>query len=256
MFVRRVAWGLLGILVTLGAWQAMATWSPLGGSTLPTATESFASTFALLGRSDTWVAIGMTLLVALIGLLISLVLGVILGFLIATSEVIMYATRFVIEFLRPIPPIVVLPVVVLVLGPTGQMSVFLILFGCLLTIAVQTAAGVENTDPLALDTARSFGMSRLETMGRVILPSALPFIGTALRITAPGALLIAVVAGLLGGGPGLGFSLVQAQIAGDRPRLFGYVIILGILGLLIQGLTEQGERRLLRWHPQFRAATA
>lgn len=253
MRLRRVAWGAGGILVALVAWQAFATWGPFGGSTLPTATESFAAAVEMLGLAETWSAIGQTLAIALIGLLIALVLGVVIGLLIATSETIMYATRFIIEFLRPIPPIVILPVAVLVLGPTGQMSVFLILFGLSLGIAVQTAAGVENVDPLALDTARSYGMSRLETMGRVILPSALPYIGTAFRIAAPAALLIAVVAGLLGGGPGLGFSLVQAQLAADRPRLFGYVIILGVLGLAIQLLTEQGERRLLRWHPQFRS---
>src|SRR5699024_2336880 len=130
----------------------------------------------------------------------------ILGIGIGVSPLAMHVTRVTLEFLKPIPPIVILPVVVLVLGPTMNMGLFLVLFGCFIAIAVQAEAGVYDTDPVARATGQSYGLSKSAILGNIVLPSALPYIGTALRVNAPTSLIVAVVAGLLGGGPGLGQS--------------------------------------------------
>jgi ABC-type nitrate/sulfonate/bicarbonate transport system permease component len=127
-----------------------------------------------------------------------------------------------------------------------------VFIGCFVSIVVQASAGVFDTDPVAKATGQSYGLSRGEILWSIVLPSALPYIGTAVRVAAPTALIVAVVAGLIGGGPGLGQSLVQTQITGNQPRLFAYVLVLGILGLVVQGLSQWGERRLLHWHPQYR----
>lgn len=244
--------GAFGIVCALGAWQLAATVGPLSASPLPAATEALGEAVRMLGTAQLWQAIGDTLGMALVGLVLAVVVGVLLGVAIGTSPVAMHATRVPLEFLKPIPPIVILPVVVLVLGPTANMGTFLVFFGCVIAIAVQSAAGVFDTDPVARATARSYGMGDAEILGRVVLPSALPYIGTAVRVAAPTSLVVAVVAGLLGGGPGLGQSLLLAQISGNQAQLFAYVVILGVLGLLIQGLSQQGERMLLHWHPQYR----
>jgi ABC-type nitrate/sulfonate/bicarbonate transport system permease component len=132
------------------------------------------------------------------------------------------------------------------------MSLFLVVFGCLLPIVMQTVDGVQGTDPVARDTARSYGMGEGEILARVVLPSAMPYIGTAMRVAAPAALVVTVVAGLLGGGPGLGQNIYQAQAAGDYAGLYGLVIVLGVLGLLFQGATRLAERRVLHWHESYR----
>jgi ABC-type nitrate/sulfonate/bicarbonate transport system permease component len=246
--------GAAGVVAALCVWQIAATVGPLAGSPLPSATSAIAAMLQLTTTSAMWQATAVTVAMALGGLVIAILVGVPLGVGIGTSPLAMHATRVPLEFLKPIPPIVILPVVVLVLGPTAGMGVFLVFFGSFVAIAVQAAAGVFDTDPVARATARSYGMGRGETLWRIVVPSALPYIGTAVRVAAPTALIIAVVAGLLGGGPGLGQSLLLAQIGGNRDDLFGYVLILGILGLVIQGLSQWGERRLLSWHPQYRKA--
>ena len=73
-----------------------------------------------------------------------------------------------------------------------------------------------------------------------------------MRVAAPAALVVTVVAGLLGGGPGLGQNIYQAQAAGDYAGLYGLVIVLGVLGLLFQGATRLAERRVLHWHESYR----
>jgi len=243
--------GALGVIITLFVWQAAsANMGPV--APLPSATAVIAKTLELLLTAGLWESTAVTVLMAVVGLAIAIVIGVIVGIAIGTSPVAMHATRVPLEFLKPIPPIVILPVVVLVLGPSVEMGIFLAFFGCFVSIVVQSAAGVFDTDPVARATARSYGMGRVETLARIMLPSALPYIATAVKVCAPTALIVAVVAGLLGGGPGLGQSLLLAQMSGNREALFAYVIILGLLGLVFQGVSQWGERSLLHWHPQHR----
>ena len=240
-----------GIAVALIAWQLAAT-AKVAGNALPQATTVFTTLAGILGSTTFWAAVGSTIGIALFALGMSAVAGVVLGLLVGSFETIRYATLAVLEFLKPVPPIVVLPLAVLVLGPTAEMSLFLVVFGCFLPIVMQTVDGVQGTDPVARDTARSYGMSSAEILFRVVLPSALPYIGTAMRVAAPAALVVTVVAGLLGGGPGLGQSIYQAQAAGDYATLSALVIVLGVLGLLFQGATRLAERRVLHWHESYR----
>ena len=240
-----------GIAAALALWQLVAT-GPMAGGPLPPVTEVLVQVAGLLAGGTFWAALAETLVIALAGLAAAAAAGVVLGVLIGSFEPFRYATLAVLEFLKPIPPIVILPVVVLVLGPTTQMSWFLVFFGCVLPIIMQTVAGVHDADPVTLDTARSYGLGRMEILARVTLPSAMPFIGTAMRVAAPAALVITVVAGLLGGGPGLGLSIYQAQAGGDYPTLYAYVVVLGVLGLIFQGASLLAERRVLHWHASYR----
>lgn len=250
--VRPLLVGGLGVLLAIGAWQLASMIGPLAESPMPSAGEAITAMFHLLTTVELWLSTLDTLVIAVLGLLAAIVIGVALGIAIGSSPLIMHATRVIVEFFKPIPPIVVLPIVVLVLGPTPAMGIFLVIIGCTIAIAVQTAAGVFDTDPVRMATGETFGLSRQEVLRRIVLPSALPYIGTAVRVAAPTSLIVAVVAGLLGGGPGLGQSLLQAQLAGNQPELFAYVLILGLLGLVFQGASSLIESRILHWHPQFR----
>ncbi|WP_138413199.1 ABC transporter permease [Sinomonas gamaensis] len=246
-----LAAGVGGVAAALLLWQAASGARAAGGS-LPSVGSVATDLGALAGSPDFWSALAQTVGIALLGLAASGLGGIVVGILVGSFEPVRYATRAALEFLKPIPPIVILPLVVLILGPTGQMSWFLVFLGCLLPIVMQTVDGVHSTDPVARDTARSYGMKPVEILVRIVLPSAMPYIGTAMRVSAPAALIITVVAGLLGGGPGLGQSLYLAQAGGDYPTLYALVIVLGILGLLFQLGTRVAERRLLHWHESYR----
>lgn len=243
--------GTLSVVSAIIVWQLIAT-SGQFGSALPKASDSLGAAILLLAKADTWIAIGVTVATALVGLLISSVLGIALGIFLGTSKIFTAATKVVIEFLKPIPPIVILPVVVLVLGPKIDMAVFLVIFGCLLPIAVQTAAGVMETNPVALDTARSFQLTHFQTLMRVVLPSSSPFIANSIRVNAPASLIIAVVAGLFGGAPGLGYLLFRAVQTANSVQIFALVLIMGVIGLVFQYGSLALEKKILPWQPAFR----
>lgn len=249
--VARIGLGVLGAALLLGLWQITAL-NGVFGDGLPTFTATAAELAGLLARPDFWAQTWVTIWLAAAGLVVSLVAGILLGLLVGTITWVRYATLAVTEFLKPIPPIVVLPLCVMIWGPTSTMALVLVLIGTVLSTAIQVIAGVNDTDPVAMNTARSFGMGPAARLWHITLPSASPYIGTAVRIGAPSALIIVVVAGLLGGAPGLGSAIYGAQAAGDYPQVYALVLVLGVLGLLSQVGSAAIERRALHWHPAFR----
>lgn len=242
--------GILGVTGALMVWQLTAWRSE--GSALASPQETLQALVDALSTADFWQSLGMTLAVSGQGFFLAIVVGVPLGILIGWFPAIGNAARVPLEFLKPIPPIVIMPSVILILGPTQDMARFLIFYGCLLPIVYQTAVGVKEVDPVSLDTGRSYGMSKAEIVCRIVFPSASAFIGTALRIAMPTALIVAVVAGMLGGGPGLGKDIFLALGAGQYGHLYALVVVLGVLGLIVQSVGEWTEGRLLHWHTSYR----
>src|SRR5437870_4483822 len=123
-----------------------------------------------------------------LGLAIATVLAVPIGILLGASDFAASAFRVPIEFLRPIPSAVLIPLLFLTLGTRLRSEVFLATFGAFWPLLVQTMYGVHDVDPLALETARSFKVGRLERLRRVTFPTAVPYIATGLRISSTVAL--------------------------------------------------------------------
>jgi ABC-type nitrate/sulfonate/bicarbonate transport system permease component len=190
------------------------------------------------------------------GLGIATVLGVPLGIAIGSSRTVYRATRTLIEFLRPVPSVALIPVAILVYGAGLESKVFLAAFAAFWQLLVQTVYGVQDVDPVATDTARSFGFSRRERLQRVALPSALPYIATGLRIASSVALILAVTAELVIGSQGLGRQINIARSGGNVELMYALIIATGLLGWLLNGFFLAVERRALHWHESQRSTAA
>ena len=150
------------------------------------------------------------------------------------------------------PSAVLIPLLFLTLGTTLKSEVFLAAFGAFWPLLVQTIYGVRDVDPVAIDTARSFGVGRLERLYRITLPSAMPYIATGLRISSTVALILAFTAELFMGMPGLGQAMNYAQSYGLNDQLYALAIATGFLGLAVHFVMAALERRVLHWHPSQR----
>jgi NitT/TauT family transport system permease protein len=185
-----------------------------------------------------------------IGLAIAVGGGVPVGLLLGSVPVLNTAVRAVVEFLRPIPSVALIPLVSLILGSGQTTEVTLIVYAAAWPVLFNTIYGLQDVDPVAKETMRTFGFGRLAVIWRVSLPSAAPFIATGVRLAAAIALILAVGTEILSGfGQGLGTFIAQAQqsIDGTKDVLAGTVWT-GALGLLVNVVLVQGERRLFRWH--------
>jgi ABC-type nitrate/sulfonate/bicarbonate transport system permease component len=246
----------VAVLCALALWELVVGIGLLSEDHVPSMTATLVELADLLGDADFWSAVGSTLEGWALGLGIAAALAIPLGILIGSSPLAYRSVRFVVEFLRPIPSVALVPLAVLIYGVGLESKVFLAAFASFWPLFVQTLYGVQDVDPVATDTARSFGLGRFERLWRIKLPSAVPYIATGLRISSAVALILAVTAEIVIGSAGLGRSINVARSSGAIELMYALIITTGLLGWLLNVLTTQAERRVLHWHPSHRQVAA
>lgn len=243
---------LLSIVAALAVWELISRAGLIAERDLPSMSSSFGELWSMMKTSDFWIAFGQTVRGWAIGLGLATVLAVPIGIALGSSEFAAHALRVPIEFLRPIPSAALIPLLFLTLGTNLNSEIFLATFGAFWPLLVQTMYGVRDVDPIAVDTARSFGVPRFERLYRITLPSAVPYIMTGLRISSTVALILAFTAELFMGTPGLGQSLNYAEAYGLTNEVYALALATGFLGVGIHFAMAALERRVLRWHPSQR----
>jgi ABC-type nitrate/sulfonate/bicarbonate transport system permease component len=247
-----VGLGVLGIVAVLGMWEMIPRLGLANPLYLPPA-SSVLHVFAIeLTRSHFWVSMGQTIHAWGIGLAIATVLGATVGFALGLSRFLRDATHSTIEFLRPVPSVALIPVAVLLFGTKLESALVIIVYACFWQVLIQVLYGVTDVDPVALDTARSYGFSPLQTLRYVVFPTALPFLFTGLRLASAIALILAITAGLVIGTPGLGSDIALARSGGAVEGLYALVLVTGLIGVAINIGFRQIEKRLLSWHTSSR----
>ncbi|MCN9243669.1 ABC transporter permease subunit [Streptomyces sp. RY43-2] len=252
---RDVGLGVLGVLLAFGACEAVSRAGIVRRTYLPPASEVLARAVELAGDSAFLDGIGATVRAWALGLTLACVIAVPLGLLLGSVPVVEAAMRAIVEFLRPLPSVALIPLVSLLLGSGTRTEVTLIAYASVWPILFNTMYGLRESEPLAKDTLRAFGFGRAAVLWRVELAGAAPFIAAGVRISAAVALVLAVATELLSGfGEGLGIFIAQAQLATDGTRdVLAGVVWAGALGLVVNGVLVWGERRLFPWAPERRA---
>jgi ABC-type nitrate/sulfonate/bicarbonate transport system permease component len=204
-----------------------------------------------------WHAIWGTVTGWSLALALAVALAVPTGVVLGMSKWAYRFTHVTIDVLRPLPSIALLPLLLLLIHVSLELKVYIVAFAAFWPMLFQTIYGVRDVDPVAYDMARSYRLSRAQRFRHLILPTALPYIGTGLRISSIAALNACVAAELILGGSGLngigpaggiGSGVFLAQLAGRYTRMWVYVVTAGIVGLLVNVLFGRLERRLLFWH--------
>ncbi|MET9592642.1 ABC transporter permease [Streptomyces sp. NPDC006516] len=203
-----------------------------------------------------WAALGETLTGWSVGLLIATVLGVAAGTVINGVPNLRRATASTIEFLRPIPSVALIPLAVLLYGTDLRSTLLLVVYAAFWQILVQVLYGAQDVDPVADETARSYGLSARARIRHVVWPTALPYVMTGIRLAASVALILAVTAELVIGSPGLGSRIAVAQTSQAVPDMYALVVVTGLLGLIVNVGARAVERRALAWHQSVRGEAA
>jgi ABC-type nitrate/sulfonate/bicarbonate transport system permease component len=183
-----------------------------------------------------------------IGYLVASALGVVIGVLTGAYKGLFETLDPFFEFLRAIPPPIIIPVGLLLLGIGDAMKILVIAFGVFWPVLLNSADGARSVSQERLDTATNFGLSRFETIRRVVFPSALPGIFAGLRVGLALALIMVVVSEMIGSTNGLGYYILDAQRTFAVPQMFGGILLLAILGYVLNNLFLVLESKVLSWH--------
>jgi NitT/TauT family transport system permease protein len=184
-----------------------------------------------------------------IGLALATLISVPLGILIGTSELAYKMTSPVIEFMRPIPSVALIPLAILLWGQGFSMKIILVAYATTWPILFNTVYGVHDVDPIAVQTARCFGLKRSAILWRISFPSAAPLIFTGIRISASIGLIVVIGSELLASADsGIGSYILFVSLnGGHMDSVLAGAAIAGIVGVLINSLFGMIDRRVFAW---------
>lgn len=242
-FVRRIA-VVLGLPVALVAiwWFASAGSTDFYRPSLQRIMQAFAETWF----GPRLVEEVLPSLVRLaIGYAIALVAGVAVGVAIGSSARTRAVTEPVLEFLRAVPPPILVPIIMLFAGIGDAMKVIVIVFGCVWPILLNTVEGVRAIDEVLADTCRIY---RVKPLRHLVLRAASPQIVTGARQALAIGIILMVISEMIAASSGLGFTVVQFQRGFQIPEMWSGVLLLGLIGVLLAGLFHLAERRILVWY--------
>ncbi|HUI13372.1 MAG TPA: ABC transporter permease [Xanthobacteraceae bacterium] len=183
-----------------------------------------------------------------VGYVAAAFIGIAVGIPVGASRNLRNVLEPVLEFLRAIPPPVLVPVLILFTGIGNEMKALVIVFGCIWPVLLNTVAGVRSLDEVLAETVRSYRIGRLSRLWHFVLPGASPQIFTGLRQALPIGIILMVVSEMFAASDGIGFSLVQYQRTFAIPEMWSGIILLGIIGIVLSLIFRIVEARMLGWY--------
>jgi NitT/TauT family transport system permease protein len=245
--------GLSGIIAVLLLWQAVPYLVRLdaGSKLFFTPPSDVAITlWQLFASGDIWQPLGVSASGFAIGLGIAILIGLPLGVLIGRSETLNALCDPFITAFNATPRLVFLPLVLLWFGLGLWSKVVIVAFGAVFPLLINTHEGIRNSDRLLINVVRSFGAKEWDIVRLVVVPNALPYIITGLRLAIGRAVLGVVVSEFFGSDQGLGVMMVRAASQYKVDLVFAGMIVFMSLSLAMTSVVKMIETRLGRWRPQ------
>lgn len=248
---RSLGWAAVGLFIL--SWQiiAVATHTHF----MATFTSSAASFWQILTGPDLMGQVLPSVERTLIGFAAASAAGIVLGLVIGTFQSLDAWARPTIEFMRALPPPLIIPVAMLLVGVSSKLIVLVIIFGSFWPVLINTIDGARRVEPLYLETARSLQVPKRAVLRSIVMPASLSMIMAGLRIALSTALIMMVLGEMLSSSTGIGYLVLLSQQTFNVPATYGGVLVLGGLGLLFEAVFLVVERRVLWWSAEFRGGT-
>jgi NitT/TauT family transport system permease protein len=243
----RFALPIIVILLLIAIWWFVVVYND--SAIFPTPWQVVTGAFELAQDGTLWEHIAASLFRVGAGFGLALLIAIPLGLWMGWVRGVFYMLNPLFQMLRPISPIAWIPIAILWFGVGDVSPIFLIFISSVFPMIVQTASGVHTIDRRYLRAAANFGVSRSVLFGRVVIPAVLPEIIVGMRIGIGVAWLVVVAAEMIALRSGLGYLIMDSRNAGNRYDLVvASMIIIGMIGLLLDGITRLLERlKTVKW---------
>jgi NitT/TauT family transport system permease protein len=227
------------------AWDLALRTGAVDFETIPGPSETVGAWREVIASGELTTALRHTMGVFLQSFVVASVAGVVLGVAIGVSRAAYAYLHGVLEFLRFVPPVALIPVVLLITGFTDRSEVLVAGFASLWPVLLNTATGVESVDPQLRELGRSLSMSRAQLLRKLVLPAAVPMIAVGLRLAMSLCLIMVITTEIVAIPRGLGRQLVTASSTLRPDQVYAYVLTIGVLGVLANLAFRALERRFL-----------
>lgn len=240
--------GLLPLALFLIVWQFV---QPGPSPYFPAPIEWWRAGIRLAHQTDLVSAFLSTASTFAAGLALAMTSGAVIGIGIGASPLLSRALQPLLEFMRAIPPPAIVPVAGLLIGYNEPMKLVVVVLAALWPILLNVAASVREIDPLLLDVARSFRISRWAAIRRIIVPSIVPPLLLGARVALPLTIIVSLLVEMLTSMPGIGAIMMQSQRNFQSSEVYALLVLVGLFGLLINDAFLLIESLILRhWPPR------
>jgi NitT/TauT family transport system permease protein len=230
---------------------ALTLWEIAAGNVDPvlftSPTKVAAAAYHMILSGELWTYLWPSLVVLAIGFALAVVFGIAIGLLLARFWVLDVALNVYITFLYSIPSVALVPLIVLWAGFETTAKVIILFLFAFFPMVINTYQGVKSVDPKLLEVGRAFRCSEGQLWAHIVLPAALPFIVTGLRLALGRALIGMVLADLYTAISGIGYLIVRTASTYQVDKMFVPIVTLGLLGVTFTGLLRLAERYVAPW---------
>ena len=240
------AWLLLSLLAAMLLWVVLSQ-NPVTARSFSPPWVTFAAIQTMISRGVLFQDIASSLISAGIGFALGFFIGVPVAFLMAWYRPVRYILEPWIQFIRNIPPLAYVPLVVISAGIGRRPQIIVICLAPLLPTCVNVFQGVIHVDVTLIKAARVLGANDTVLFVKVIFPATTPFIITAIRLGISAALTTLIAAESTGAIAGLGMRIKTLSTTFDTPPMLLYIIIVGVIGMIAEKVLKFFERRLTSW---------
>ena len=240
------AWMLLSFATAMILWYVLSI-NPQTARSFPNVVVTINSVTTMIERGVFWTDIGSSLISVLAGFGIGFVLSLPIAILMAWYKPVRNIIEPWIQFIRNIPPLAYVPLVVISAGVGRKPQIIVITIATFLIMTVTIYQGVVNIDETLIKAARVLGASDKHIFLKVIAPATLPFIITAIRLGSSTALTTLIAAESTGAVAGLGMRIRSLNNSFESEPMLLYIIIIGIIGMLVEKFVKFLERRFTGW---------
>lgn len=237
-------------IILLIVWELLSQNGYFNVSILPPPSMLFNTLAEMITSTELLEHSFISIIRVLEGFIIGSTLAVTFGILLGFNKKLEHSLSLIIGFLRPIPTLAWIPLLILWLGIDEASKVTLIAIGTFWTVFVSVTQGIKYVDKQLLEVAYILEKNRWTLLTKVILPSALPSIFSGLRAGIDMAWRSVVGAELIAASAGLGFLISYARDVSQTDVIFVGIFAIGFIGITIEGIIKQVEKRLLRWNMQ------
>lgn len=247
---RRAAITAISIAAAILAWAAFAA-NFAYPDLVPTPSETLKTATQMIESGDLFTHVGASLERVLVGYFAGCILGVLSGALIGRVKIVGQFAEPLLQLMRPISPVALVPLSIIWFGIGDMSRYFIIFYGVVIIMIMNTAAGVSATPNIRLNAARCLGASRLQIFRRIIIPSAVPYILTGMRVSLGFAFMGIVAAEMIAAQSGIGYLIMQSRMLLRTDIMFVGLVTLGVLGAIIDGSFKIAIDRTMKRYMEY-----
>ncbi len=237
---------VVSIAILILIWQVLYSVSNYSSALFPSPRMAFAALIEMAQKGILFENIRTSMVRFAAGYISSVVIAVLLGLLLGRMPRVFQYVNPALQLLRPISPTAWMPFIVLLFGIGDVPAIVIIFIAAFFPVLLSTVSAVGGIDPLYLKVSQNYGITQPALTWKVIFPAAFPQIANGIHLALGTAWIFLVAGEMVGAQSGLGYQIIDARNNIRADVLLATIFVIGLIGILLDGLLRLLEKRILK----------